>query len=256
MEREGGLQDPVCQQPACERHCLAEVHHWQMSKSLPLHSTNPLFTPPFPSWSIFLFCLWAQRTQSLFKAATGKTYGAVAIKATVLPLCFSSWHIYKREATCHVTLYVSCSCIIATYSTLPMHVLLLLFVQLWQGMFIYTLWGNSSSSDTIRRRGSMTLVGLNQCQSPVLGVGGVFVMKLAQRSFASLWDHGGISAQEMRWEGVNTCCCLHTHTRTHIAHTVSNADTQTTHTTACVLKHSNLLRLADFSFSEVCLINI
>lgn len=39
MER-GGLQDPVCQQPACERHCLAEVHHWQMSKT-PLYSPSP-----------------------------------------------------------------------------------------------------------------------------------------------------------------------------------------------------------------------
>lgn len=72
MERErerGGLQDPVCQQPACERHCRAEVHHWQMSKSPP---STPPFTPPFPSWSIFLFCLWAQRTQRPFKTATGK----------------------------------------------------------------------------------------------------------------------------------------------------------------------------------------
>lgn len=33
----------MCQQPACERHCLAEVHHWQMSKSPP--SLSPSLTP-------------------------------------------------------------------------------------------------------------------------------------------------------------------------------------------------------------------
>lgn len=56
---------------------------------------QPPFTPPFPSWSIFLFCLWAQGTQRPFKTAT---YGAVVIKATVLPLCLLCLLCYNNGA--------------------------------------------------------------------------------------------------------------------------------------------------------------
>lgn len=54
--------------------CLAEVHLWQMSKSPPTIGPHPPFTPSFPSWSIFLFCLRAPRTQRPFKTAAEKTH--------------------------------------------------------------------------------------------------------------------------------------------------------------------------------------
>lgn len=65
MEREGGLQDPVCQQPACERHCLAEVHHWQMSKAPPHPRLPPLYSPfPFLVY-LPLLSLSTENTESL-----------------------------------------------------------------------------------------------------------------------------------------------------------------------------------------------
>lgn len=67
----------VSSSPAYERHCLTEVHRWQMSNLPPRSPTHS----PVPSWSIFLFCLPAQRTCSPFKSSTGKTYRADIIKA-------------------------------------------------------------------------------------------------------------------------------------------------------------------------------
>lgn len=69
-EGEGALQDPVCQQPELPggSASLADVqkpHH---------HRPQPPFTPSFPSWSIFLFCLRALRTQRPFKTTTEKTH--------------------------------------------------------------------------------------------------------------------------------------------------------------------------------------
>lgn len=87
MERErerGGLQDPVCQQPACERHCRAEVHHWQMSKSPPpLPPLLPLSLPGLSS----SFVSEHREHRGPLRQPLENTYGAVVVKAAVLPLC-------------------------------------------------------------------------------------------------------------------------------------------------------------------------
>lgn len=50
------LQNPVCQQPERETlPCRSAVHHGKCPKVSP-YSPQPSFTPPLPSWSIFLFC--------------------------------------------------------------------------------------------------------------------------------------------------------------------------------------------------------
>lgn len=135
--------------------------------------------------------------------------------------------------------------------------LLLSFMWLWQEIIIYTLQGNTSSSDTIidkkkKKRCILIFIGPQQCNSPILQVGGAWhlVMKLSWRSNTSLLVHGGISAQEIRWETLNTCCffCLPppppTKTNTH-------AHSHKPHTTTCMLELCNLLKWASFSFSEV-----
>lgn len=96
---------------ACRILCVSSLHvrHIAWRKCItgrcPKAPSTPLSSPLFPSWSIFLFCLQTERTQSSFKTATGKTYGAVVIKATVLPLCFSSYNSGVIRVKTHHTLY-------------------------------------------------------------------------------------------------------------------------------------------------------
>lgn len=65
---------------ACRILCVSSTELPGGSASLadvqkpPHHRPPAPFTPSFPSWSIFLFCLRALRTQRPFKTATEKTH--------------------------------------------------------------------------------------------------------------------------------------------------------------------------------------
>lgn len=187
-ERErGGLQDPVCQQPACERHCLAEVHHWQMSKS-PL---NPRFAPPFPSWSIFLFCLWAQRTQRPFKTATGKHIwsccnqghcsSSMLTNTTIVLLVWNRLVPLSLSRSCIITAWIVGACTSAAFHVVYYKIYLFTHSQ-----------GNCSSSDMSVYICSSISIGPNRCQSLVGGACSL-VMKLSWRSSASLSAQRDIS---------------------------------------------------------------
>lgn len=182
---------------ACRILCVSSLHvrdiAWRkcITGRCPKAPFNPRFAPPFPSWSIFLFCLWAQRTQRPFKTATGKHIwsccnqghcsSSMLTNTTMVLLVWNRLVPLSLSRSCIITAWIVGACTSAAFHVVYYKIYLFTHSQ-----------GNCSSSDMSVYICSSISIGPNRCQSLVGGACSL-VMKLSWRSSASLSAQRDIS---------------------------------------------------------------